>query len=79
MPCRYATRPATIAEHHRRIRFDVFMDTYWMWRAAWVDAAEAATSTTPGRERSEELANFELDNPPPLFRNCLIASAGEPR
>jgi|GEM_PF-5622846 len=79
MMCSYKRQPASEVEAARRERFDAFMNVYWTAMQAWIAAAEWETCTTPFIGRSEELDNYRSANPPLLFKDYLLATAGEPR
>lgn len=62
------------SEQARRARFHHFMDVYWMARQAWLEAKESATACYESEERM-----WTENNPPVLFKQYLIDTAGQPR
>ena len=61
-------------ERARRSRHRRFMETYWCARQAWLEALEQATALY-----RSEMEDFMSRNPPPLFKQYLIETAGQPR
>lgn len=62
------------AEQARRVRFHQFMTVYWSARQSWLEAKESATANYEEEERA-----WVVNNPPVLFKQYLIDTAGQPR